>query len=203
MKIKAAIMALLVGASMSYAAIDISVATASTWGVDDPLVGGVTFDLPAGALYQLIWQPLASGGVPSAIDPLNPAVPTGASELVLGSWFTSMTGTLDVNTVNGDSALLGFPNDYLVSGYVWTRVFNVAAPGVGDYYGDGGITGGPLNDISQANPPGSNTSDVAPNLDDTPNTFVLSNQIMVPEPSVLAFMGIGAALVAVRRFRRA
>lgn len=183
----------------SFGAIDIAVTVQSSFGVNDPTIAGDTFDLPAGALYQLIWTPSLPVYNPaygySVYNPLSPT-DVGPSEKLLGSWFSSTLGIVDTVGAVGDSVAQGLANDGLVSGYVYTRVFNVGSPTVGDYFNVGGLTGGPLGDQSQANPPASDTSDVAAG-----DLFTLSIQI-VPEPSVLAFLGIGAALVGIRRMRR-
>lgn len=198
-KVMLGIAAMTLATQMSMAAIDIAVQVQSSFGVNDPAVAGDTFDLNPGALYQLIWTPSLPTYNPlygySAYNPNDPTA-VGAGEKLLGSWTSSTLGIIDTQNAVGDSVLQGLANDGLVSGYVYTRVFNVGAPGVGDYFNVGGLTGGPLGDQSQANPPAADTSDVAAS-----DLFTLSIQI-VPEPTVLAFLGIGAALVAVRRMRR-
>lgn len=198
-KLAIAVLGGVLALNASFGAIDIAVTVQSSFGVNDLAIPGDTFDLQAGALYQLIWTPSLptydSAYGYSAYNPLSPT-DVGPTEKLLGSWFSTTAGIIDTVGAVGDSIAQGLSNDGLVSGYVYTRVFNVGSPAIGDYFNVGGLTGGPLGDQSQANPPASDTSDVAAG-----DLFNLSIQI-VPEPSVLAFLGIGAALVGIRRMRR-
>lgn len=169
----------------------ISVNWVSNNGIDDPNTPGAGPDLPVGSLVQLIWSPDA---VISSLDPFNPTSPTGNDQL-LDSAFTTLLGGFALGGTYPE-ATVGQTEPTFLSGFVFIRVFNAAAPTIGSWYGESSLVGGPLTD--QDPTPGlANTVDIAPG----PGAFVLNQQI-VPEPSVLALAALGAAVVAVRRFRR-
>ena len=199
-KIMAMLVAGMIGTGSTFAAIDISIIVQDTAGVYDPSAGVGPYggfpdiNLAAGSLYQLVWT---TAGSASAIDPDDPTS-VGASEILLESWFSTVTGFLDTQTGNYDSTLYALASDGLVPGRVYGRVFNSAAPdGVAGFYaGVTDLVGGPLNDQS----PTAGAQNTVEYAAATP--IELTFYQVVPEPSVLAFLGIGAALVAVRRMRR-
>jgi hypothetical protein len=81
----------------------------------------------------------------------------------------------------------------LEGGFVFVRIFQDTTPQGGDFYYDSPTT---LTTVF--------TGTQSPQLIDANTDFVNGNQLtlqVVPEPSVLAFMGIGALLMAVRRRR--
>lgn len=162
----------------------------STAGVDDPTIGITEPDLPMGSLVQLLWTPDAAI---NSIDVFNPTIAQG-NDVVLDSYFTTITGGFFTDGTYPE-ALASVTEPTFLSGYVYVRVFNSAAPTIGDWYGESELVGNPLTD-----------QDPSPGLADVVDvaefsTFSLTTEI-VPEPSVLALAALGAAVVAVRRFRR-
>ena len=163
---------------------------------------------PAGALLfgggstiaMLIWTPF-NGGSPT-IDPIDMSDIagnyTGGDDL----WLDSLTLTYPGN-VTDEFAPFGNQEIYqnvnyggttLQGGYVFVRVFSDTTPGLGEYYYDGPTlltTAFILNE--------------APQILDTNTDNTNGNELnkLIPEPSVLAFLGAGALVVAVRRMRRA
>ena len=181
---------LVVGSMAVSASATITISWQSSFGVNDPTIAGDTFDLASGSLVQLIWS---SDNIINALNDASPTTPTGNDQL-LDQQFTTFAGAFSFNNSYPESSL-SLTEGVFLAGYVYVRVFNAAAPTVGDWYGSAGLVGGPLTD--QDPTPGlADFADVAPS-----ELFTL-NQTIVPEPSVLAFLGIGAALVAVRRMRR-
>jgi len=186
----------------SMGAIDIALIVQSTAGINDPSLGAGPYgpgteliNLAIGSLYQLIWT---TGGSASVIDPSNP-LGLGAGEKLLQQWNTTVVGFLDTNPASYQSTDFALLPDGLVAGSVYLRVFNSGTPdGITGFYAgtSSPLVGGPLNDQSPG-PNSENTVDIAPS-----STYSLSFYQIVPEPSVLAFLGIGAALVGIRRMRR-
>lgn len=189
MKKYAAILAA-IAMSAAAASATITVNWISTQGVDDPTIGIYEPDLPVGSLVQLIWSP---DNIIGALDPLNPTVAQGG-DVVLDSEFTTLQGGFFITDTYPES-LASVTEGAFLSGYVYVRVFNSAAPTIGDRYGESSLVGNPLTD-QDPNPATPDIVDLAPS-----EVFTLNQQI-VPEPSVLALAALGAAVVAVRRFRR-
>lgn len=160
-------------------------------GIDHPLGG----PLPAGALVQLIWTP---DNIIGTLDPFNPTATEG-NDILLQDNYNVLPGAFAYGDQfdDGVGPLAGVTEATLLSGYVYVRVFSTAAPAIGDYYGVSQLIGNPLNDADP--PPGiPDFLDISP-IQDTPfNSWIQ----IVPEPSVLALAALGAAVVAVRRFRR-
>ena len=180
-------------ASAVLASATITVNWVSNNGVDDPTIPGAAPDLNVGSLVQLIWSP---DNVIGAINPFSPTTPTGG-DILLDSVFTTIPGGFAEAGTYPENVgpLLGITEPELLSGYVYIRVFNTAAPTIGDWYGESALVGNLLTD--QDPTPGlPDVVDIAPS-----SVFTLNQQI-VPEPSVLALAALGAAVVAIRRFRR-
>ena len=181
---------MLIGATMMATAIVSSANIAINWGtINQPIWGpaGVGTPVPDGSIAQLIWSP--TGVLPAnnleinALDPLSPYFP---GEIVIGTGFASGgIGLVTPSVINQ----LGQPA--LVSGFVYTRAFNTGAPGIGDFWGVGTVLGN-LTDMSV---PGA-----SPNQLDAGGTITAWQ--IVPEPSVLAFLGIAGAMIALRRNRK-
>ena len=171
----------------------ISVIWQSGFGIDDPTIGVSEPDLVVGSLVQLIWTPDAIIGM---VDALNPTVAQG-NDIVIDSLFTSLLGGFGTSGTYADGvgALSAINESTLLTGYVYLRVFNAAAPTIGSWYGESTLIGNNLTDQD----PSPATPDV---LDIAGSSMYTLTTEIVPEPSVLAFLGIGAALVAVRRMRR-
>ena len=166
-----------------------------------------------GLLIQLLWSPT---------DPT--ASLSGANQLAnLNSWggnsvvWTSATTSVIAPVIDGTSGLIteaavGVSEPALLGGYVFVRLFSVASnPGVGDYVALSLVTGPGLGDMDP--PAGAGTTTfitMTDNIDGDPFAGIgadgsdprLNWVQIVPEPSVLAFLGIGAALVGIRRMRR-
>jgi len=118
----------------------------------------------------------------------------------IGDAFTggndSVLDSLSVNTVYGDydngAELYVGP---LQGGYVFLRIVDLSAPGgsIAQYY-DSSV----LQSVAY-NPNEPASQSLIHNTGDPLGDRMIS---VVPEPSVLAFLGIGAALVGIRRMRR-
>ena len=188
-KIIAVAVAGLMSASVVQASISVNWFTGN--GIDAPLGGA----LPSGAMVQLIWTPDSLIG---ALDPNTPTA-TAGNDILLQTDFTTFNGLFAFSGAfnDGSGALLGINESTLLAGYVYVRVFSSGAPMIGDYFGLSSLVGNPLNDQD----PTAGSPDF---VDLSPNDSVPFDAwtAIVPEPSVLAFLGIGAALVAVRRMRR-
>lgn len=161
---------------------------------------GIVF--PSGsALAMLIWTPF-NGGSPT-IDPVDitdiAGNYTGGDDL----WLDSLTLTYPGN-VTDEFAPFGNQEIYqnvnyggttLQGGYVYIRIFSDTTPASGEYYFNGPTlltTAFVLNEAPQI---------LEGNTDNTNGNQL--NQLIVPEPSVLAFLGAGALMVAIRRMRKA
>lgn len=199
-KVLAVVGAVLLGVATSHATIQVQ--WTSLDGVLNP--GGGT--LNSGNLIQLMWSPtdpVGSLGV-------NAADITGNFGSSLVIW-TSTTPAVVIDGASGNitEQSLSITEATLLNGYVYVRLFSSAAPVIGDYFAISTIAGPGLGDMDPAvgNPvPTSVSLDQDVNTEDPFQGIGTNPQIdwvqIVPEPSVLAFLGIGAALVGIRRMRR-
>lgn len=84
----------------------------------------------------------------------------------------------------------------LDTGFVYLRIIDLSAPGgaIGQYFNSS------ILDPALYNP----AAPVVQSLDNNVSPGAVGNQMIavVPEPSTYAFMGLGAVLLAIRRFRR-
>ncbi len=163
--------------------------------------GLTTGRLPIGTIVQLIWTSDTTAG---ALDPLNPLTPTGGDITInngLNNYWTIDASAGRISHTITDS-------DSLIGGYVYARVFGATSTGsigIGTMYLEAPVWSATPGTTTPSGPLVLATSDPATTLqfDITPGgANIWLNQTIVPEPSVLAFLGIGAALVAVRRMRR-
>lgn len=149
----------------------------------------------AGWIAQLIWTP---DNVASAIDSVNPMVPTDGERL-FGSAVVSVNGT--TGTARISAGQQNQPDAQVYSGgFVYTRVFNVTSGGgTPTFFGNSLVTGGT----------GVNGSLVEASSDPTTISrhfasgpaIVVNQAIVVPEPSTYAFLGMGGLMIA-RRLRK-
>ena len=182
----------LIAANAAWATITVNWVTFQ--GIDDPLVAGTAADLASGNLAQLIWSPDA---VITPIDPNNPTTPQGG-EVILQSTLSAIgfPGYITFGAADYTEAFVGVTEGTLLSGMVYTRVFNSPTPGFGTWYGEGGIDSALLD--QDPIPPGPlDQSDISAG-----GLFTLNQQV-VPEPGTLAFLGLGAVAMVVRRMRKA
>jgi hypothetical protein len=150
------------------------------------LLGGTTGRLPVGTIVQLLWN---STSVIPDLDPFNPLVPTAGS-ILLNTTFSTAGRISDLYT-SSDAGLVG--------GYVYARVFNAADPmlvGIGTAYLERFASGtGPLV-LATPDPTTTLQFDITPG-----GSNIWLDQTVIPEPSVMALMGLGGLLMAIRRRR--
>lgn len=154
-------------------------------------------DMPPGLYALLIWSP--TPGVFSTFSDASPlALDNG--NILLGT-FTDLngggfsTGAIQYN--DGSGPLAAISEAALLAGGIYMRVFSDDNPQVGDYWGQMSVMESGF--VDQDPTPGTiSFPDLSPTEDVPFNAWVQ----IVPEPSVLAFLGIGAALVGIRRMRR-
>ncbi len=192
----------------------IQVSFGATDGVNNQAGG----DLIAGALIQVLWSPTD----PSASLGVDLGNITGdyGSSRVIHNGFTPSPFQIAGSTAIIPEAFLSVTEPTLLGGYVYVRLFNVAAPTLNDYFAISTITGPGLGDMDPASgspvttaiemeQPANAGDDVrfggvGAQFSGTALSGIAGDQWhqIVPEPSVLAFLGIGAALVGIRRMRR-
>jgi len=194
MKIFAAITTVMIGISTAHAAVNLQ------WyneGAPDPALdrfGNIVIsdasgnDEMAGALFQLI---RATGPVALAPDAggLGTTPATSGAELMVGYGWANMFGFGD-----GVVFLSETYSDLETTSFIYVRIWESPTTGGGDAPLNGWYWDTPVVQIL-----------TLPTLGDfrvfefTPSTQ--AGWQLVPEPSVLAFMGIGAMLMAIRRRR--
>lgn len=158
---------------------------------------GILF--PSGStIAMLIWSP---DSVINDVDPSNVGGNyVGGNDLYLDTFVVSYPGSSlseFADYLNGAEIYVNanYGGTLLQNGFVYARIFQDATPVAGEYYFDSpvlattaytGIEGAQLLDHNTDNTNGNEL-----------------NKLIVPEPSVLAFLGAGALVVAFRRMRRA
>lgn len=163
-------------------------------GVESPFDGDTTGnDMPAGLYVQLIWSPDGSYSSFDDLDPLS----VDSGFVVLDTYTDPNGGAFSTSGTyaDGSGTLTGVSEAELLAGSLYIRVYSDSSPTAGDWWGQGPIVGGLLDQ---------DPSPTTPNfvdLTDGDNPYSTWTAI-VPEPSVLALAGLGALVVAVRRFRR-
>lgn len=169
-------------------------------GGNDYPADGILF--PSGSvLVQLLWTPDAGT---TAVDAFLPNyLANGGNDIVLAARTVGFGVAADISAADEFANFTGTPNVFLNAnygpttlqgGYVYARVFSDTTPGLGDYYFQSS------NSVALTAYTGSEQANVLDINTDHTNGNEL-NQV-VPEPSVLAFLGAGALVVAYRRMRR-
>ncbi|MEM7396221.1 MAG: hypothetical protein AAF492_28125, partial [Verrucomicrobiota bacterium] len=123
----------------------------------DPTTGMPVAD---GSMAQLIWSP------DDCVDPLdvnNPTVPQG-NDILLDTAFTGFGRVIEGSVVYDATApMWNLPDDTFVSGFVYTRIFNMAAPTPGPTLAwiDPTVPGtqGPVGSLQDRDPPIPNPPD--------------------------------------------
>ena len=154
------------------------------------------------ATQDVLWQ-LIYAGDDGSIDPVNidnPGYVGGDDQVIFtrtvlaggsGDYDEFLFGTASTPSTNG--------NSYAVGGQLYMRVFGSTSPVLHDYYYNSALT-----PFVEKNP-----IDDAPQIFNGNSTFGDSGDalnieiIAVPEPSTVALMLAGLAMVGYRRFRRA
>ena len=151
----------------------------------DPNTGLLAVNGTGSALIQLIHagnDGIANGDI---VD-LNP---TGDDVILQSRIISLVDGYDDWGFIS--PAPSPYTNPVFTSGSVFVRVFQTASPAPGQYYYDTALL--VLEDR---------------NLDiaftqtlviDTPDAGIALNLLIVPEPSVMAFLGLGGLMLAIRR----
>jgi hypothetical protein len=167
---------------------------------NDALFSHLSSPLSASSLFLVYYSPDAVRG----FNNVNPYSPLGGDEYI-GSYSTGVyPGEIAGNT----SVTIGTPGSYGYAGYVYVAVFEIsysggAAPAIsgGAYYGLGNTMASTdfqqYFDDNGFVPTPSNYG--TGRLETTPVTTSLT---VVPEPSTIGLLLVGAGLVAFRRMRR-
>lgn len=157
--------------------------------------GTLSTPLPVGATVQVIWSadnayaPGIAGQLDSAGYLANASdyILFEGSSSILGGWL----GDLDGSTTYTSANVGGNP---LPSGFVYVRVFQDGTPTAGEQYADSSLVP-VINQQTNVPPDLVDVVDIAPSSGVFPNKTIAA----IPEPSVLAFCGIGSMLMAYRR----
>ena len=139
-------------------------------------------------ILQLLFTP---SGVVGAVDPFAVGYVSGDNSVLATINVTDGVAGYDEWVYNG--TVPQYVNPTFTAGYFFMRVFQDATPEVGEYYFDSATLA--ALDV------GSDIS-VAQQLylePDPSNSGVALNLEIVPEPSVLAFLGLGGLALAARR----
>lgn len=202
-KVLAVIASAVLAVSASQATIQVNYSSA-----DGVFAPGTMVGIGSGLLVQVLWSATdPSGGF--GVDIGNITGDFGTHR-VIHSGFTPGGSVIDGTSALVPEAFLGVSEPALLGGYVYARLFSTAAPTIGDYFSVSLVTGPGLGDMDPPVGQGALLTFVA--MDEDTNTEDAFQGIgtnpqqdwvqIVPEPSVLAFLGIGAALVGIRRMRR-
>lgn len=151
-------------------------------------------------MMQLIWSQTA--GYSSATTAVGGGLDVGFVELFSGT-ISVVDGLIPTGDIDGgvvyQSSVIGQP---LNTGYVYARVFNTDSPIIGSYYLNSTQIGPGLTEMSATPPPTPDALDIGTGSGaiDLGGYYVNPLNIeVVPEPSVLAFLGLGGLALAVRR----
>jgi PEP-CTERM motif len=190
MKLLSSLLLVVAGTCSSLAAVSVNWLTPSN---SIKQADGTT-NAPNTWMAQLIWSP---DNVPSALDSNNPFVPTGG-EVVMSA---RQMGTSVAGRVIAGKTTLSGTDATLITGFVYTRVFNVdfngGSPGTPTFYGNSSvITGGLQIETIDA-------ATIVNHWNSPTGVGLVVNQAVavVPEPSTYAFLGVGAMVFGLRRFR--
>ena len=142
---------------------------------------------------QLIWSSDSVADLPSLTGDF-----TSGNDILLstftGPWPVDGFAYFVAPVAEYDNGVFG---QTLENGWVYARIFQDSAPGIGDfYYNSALIDANPYTGTESPQTVELNTDGAISNL--TGDEFDLQ---IVPEPSVLAFLGLGGLLMAIRRTR--
>jgi hypothetical protein len=162
--------------------------------------------IPEGAIHALIWSSTAAPGASF----LSPGSPVGAEEVVLfqGTADAGVGGSFDyaASAIIAEDADVGGLD--INSGYVYSRIFEGSAVTAGSWYYQSQVNIGPGIVEYDVLVPSSvldhrTASDVpypGPALGDTTDpTYGAGMFQVIPEPSVMALLGFGGLVLAIRR----
>lgn len=146
------------------------------------------------SLFQLIWTATSDGiGI---VDPLDVDYVSGDNLVLDSRVITAGSGGYDEWGFNS-TVPAPYINPVFTAGFVFMRVFQTASPTVGEYYFDSAL----LALQNRGSDPIADTQllYLETGSDSYPSQGVALNLEIVPEPSVLAFLGLGGLALAVRR----
>ena len=153
----------------------------------DPGSGLLAANGTGSALVQLIYA--GGDGVANDADPNTAGFVTG-DDVVWQTRIISLGAGYDEwGVVSPDPA--PFTNPVFTSGNVFVRIFQTETPTAGHYYYDT-----PLLALEDR---GLDIAFAQTLFFDDPNDGVALNILLIPEPSVMAFLGLGGLMLAVRR----
>lgn len=177
---------------------DVNMLLLNSWGIHAFGQGPGGTYIPAGTLIQLIWSP------DNAVSPLAALLPNmlDSSEKLLYSTFGPEVGGWGGGVTDLDGANIYLDSGFgtnLANGYIYARIFDVAAPWSGDHYFDSGLA----DALEWTNvPPGTTSLDVAPGGATDPGWAVNQTIAAIPEPMSMALFGVGLVSIAILRLRR-
>ena len=160
-----------------------------------------TTPLPAGSIAQLIWSQDAT------MSPYNPtdALVVNSNEVLLAQIATAAgdDNPIQIGAAQYDEETYGISDtNYFANGYVYVRVFDYlqanGTPTNDTWFIEATVTG-PVYSQHASSPPASTSVDITGGFG---NSVSLNDQVVVPEPTTMAIMGIGLLTLVSRRFRR-
>jgi hypothetical protein len=148
---------------------------------------------PGGStIFQII---LWGGNLQHAADPGTPNYLTGGDTLLDAPEIITEGG--EVTEWAWDNTQNRYTNSVYTPGSVFLRIFQDHTPAIGEHYYDTDLV--PIQDITSLAEDDAQVIYLEP---DPANKGVALDRTLVPEPSVLAFLGVGVILFAARRVRR-
>ena len=161
-----------------------------------------TTPLPVGSIAQLIWSRDAT------ISPYNPtdALVVDTNEVLLAQVATAAGDDfpIQLGTVQYDEETYSISDtNFFANGYVYVRVFDYlqanGTPTNGTWFVEAAVSGPIYSQHAGGGNPPATAVDITGG---SGYSISLNDQVVVPEPTTMAIMGIGLLTLVSRRFRR-